>query len=295
MSDSSVFNDWDKLVDWWLSRYKPSTQKTYGSYIPRWVFWCENHEVKPLDANRIHVELWLREVATTGKAQATIATCYDAIASLYKFLHDEDLIIRNPCQRIARPKVHYELQRREVLTVLEYAAYLTAARALGPNHHAIAVLGGMLGLRASEMASLQIESLSTVRGYTILTFLGKGDKPARVPVPIPALGAIQSVVSDRTSGPLLRTKAQTAMDRRSVHRYVVATAKAAGITRSISPHALRRTTATTGLNQGIPLRDIQQLMRHTRSETTLRSYDVGEGIERHASHQIAGFLAGFGG
>ncbi|MGY1641887.1 hypothetical protein ACI782_12245 [Geodermatophilus sp. SYSU D00703] len=32
-----------------------------------------------------------------------------------------------------------------MLTVLEYAAFLTAARALGPTHHAIAVLGGMPG------------------------------------------------------------------------------------------------------------------------------------------------------
>jgi len=70
----------------------------------------------------------------------------------------------------------------------------------------------------------------------------------------------------------------------------VATAKAAGMSRPISPHALRRTVSTTGLNQGIPLRDVQQLMRHTRSETTLRSCDLGEGIERHASRQIAGFF-----
>ena len=37
-----------------------------------------------------------------------------------------------------------------MLTVLKYAAFLTAARALGPTHHAIAVLGGMLGLRAAR-------------------------------------------------------------------------------------------------------------------------------------------------
>ena len=41
----------------------------------------------------------------------------------------------------------------------EYAAFLTAARALGPTHHAIAVLGGMLGLRASEMAGLTVDSV----------------------------------------------------------------------------------------------------------------------------------------
>jgi integrase/recombinase XerD len=188
-----------------------------------------------------------------------------------------------------------ELQRREVLTVLEYAAFLTAARSLGPTHHVIAVLGGMLGLRASEMAGLTVDSLATVRGYATLTFIGKGDKPARMPVPLPALPAVQAAaIDDRTSGPLLRTRSGAGMDRRSVHRYVARTAKAAGIARPIGPHALRRTVGTVGLNQGIPLRDIQRLLRHARPETTLASYDIsGDALERHASHQVAGFLAGW--
>jgi integrase/recombinase XerD len=187
-----------------------------------------------------------------------------------------------------------ELQRCEVLTVLEYAAFLTAARALGPTHHAIAVLGGMLGLRASEMAGLTVESLSTVRGYVTLTFVGKGDKPARMPVPLPALPAVQAAIDGRTSGPLLRTRTGAGMDRRSVHRYVARTAQVAGISRPIGPHALRRTVGTVGLNQGIPLRDIQRLLRHARPETTLASHDISpDALERHASPQVAGFLAGW--
>jgi integrase/recombinase XerC/integrase/recombinase XerD len=78
-----------------------------------------------------------------------------------------------------------------------------------------------------------------------------------------------------------------------VRRYVAGTARVAGIGRPIGPHALRRTVGTVGRDQGIPLRDIQ---RHTRPETTLTSYDIsGDALERHASHQVAGFLAGWAG
>jgi hypothetical protein len=81
-----------------------------------------------------------------------------------------------------------------------------------------------------------------------------------------------------------------------VHRYVARTARVAGIGRLIGPHALRRTVGTVELNPGIPLRDIQHLLRHTRPETTLASYDFsGDALERHASHQVAGFLAGWAG
>lgn len=287
---------WDELATWWLSRYKPSTQRTYATYLPRWNRWCAGRRIEPLAARRVDVELWLRTVADSGLSRASVAAHYDAVASLYRLAYEEELVVANPCARVTRPKIQRELQRREVLTVLEYAAFLTTASHLGPTHHAIAVLGGMMGLRATEMATLTVESFGTVRGYATLIVVGKGDKPARVPVPIPALGAVQAAIDGRTAGPLLRTRSGAGMDRRSVHRYVAATARAAGITRPIGPHALRRTVGTVGLNQGIPLRDVQRLLRHARPETTLGSYDItGEALERHASHQVAGFLAGWAG
>lgn len=85
-----------------------------------------------------------------------------------------------------------------------------------------------MGLRATEMATLTVESFGTVRGYATLIVVGKGDKPARVPVPIPALGAVQAAIDGRTAGPLLRTRSGAGMERRTVHCYVAATARAAG-------------------------------------------------------------------
>ncbi|MGY1786083.1 tyrosine-type recombinase/integrase [Geodermatophilus sp. SYSU D00698] len=293
---SSGHAAWDELAAWRLSRYKPSTQQTYASYLPRWSRWCANRRIDPLAARRADVELRLRAVADSGLSRASVAAHYDAVASLYRLAYEEELVPADPCARVTRPKIQRELQRRKVLTVLEYAAFLTTARTLGTSHHAIAVLGGMMGLRATEMATLTVPSFGTVRGYATLTVLGKGDKPARVPVPIPALGAVQVAIDGRTAGPLLRTRTGAGMDRRTVYRYVAATAKAAGISRSIGPHALRRTVGTVGLNQGIPLRDVQRLLRHARPGTTLGSYDItGEALERHASHQVAGFLAGWAG
>src|SRR3954451_1339342 len=198
-------------------------QQTYATYLQRWTAWCTGCGLA-------------RRALRRGGQHLPIGA-------------GGNLIDVNPCARIPRPTVLRELQRREVLTVLEYAAFLTAARALGPTHHAIAVLGGMLGLRASEMAGLTVESLSTVRGYVTLTFVGKGDKPARMPVPLPALPAVQAAIDGRTSGPLLRTRTGAGMDRRSVHRYVTHTAQVAVISRPIGPHALRRTIGTIGLNR----------------------------------------------
>ena len=78
-----------------------------------------------------------------------------------------------------------------------------------------------------------------------------------------------------------------------MHRYVAAPPEQRDH-RPISPHAPRRTVGTVGLNQGIPLRDVQRLLRHARPETTLGSYYIsGDALERHALHQGRGFLAGW--
>jgi hypothetical protein len=57
---------------------------------------------------------------------------------------------------------------------------------------------------------------------------------------------------------------------------------------------LRRTVGTVGLIQRTPMRNVQRLFRHARSETTVASYDTsGDALKRHASRQVAGFLGGW--
>jgi integrase/recombinase XerD len=236
---------WDDLAAWWLSRFKPSTQATWALLLPRWTSWCAEHGIEPLAARRPDVERGcssrrLRPVPLLGRRALRRRRLHLPLA----WRKSSSTATR--ARGSARPKVHRELQRREVLTVLEYAAFLHTARELGPNEHAIAVLAGMMGLRASEMAGLTVESLSVVRGYSTLTFIGKGDKPARVPVPIPALAAVQAAVDGRTTGPLLRTRTGRGMDRRAVHAYVAGPRASPGSagpsprTRCAAPSAPRR-------------------------------------------------------
>jgi integrase/recombinase XerC/integrase/recombinase XerD len=75
---------WDELAVWWLCRYKPSTQRTYAVYLPRWADWCTAHGVDPLTASRADVELWLHAVADSGLSRASIAAHYDTVASIYR-------------------------------------------------------------------------------------------------------------------------------------------------------------------------------------------------------------------
>jgi len=164
-------------------------------------------------------------------------------------------------------------------------------RQAGPRLGLVCLLG-MLGLRVSEACGTDITDLRYEAGYELLHVLGKGAKPADIPLPIPVLRAVREAVDGRTTGPILRTCTGRRMDRAGASRALSRVAHAVGITHSISPHGLRRTFCTTGLVAGISIRDMQYAMRHADPRTTMR-YDMAKAnLARHAAHAVAAYLAG---
>ncbi len=123
-------------------------------------------------------------------------------------------------------------------------------------------------LSASEAAAVTIEDYAdTMRGHRVLHLVGKGNKPATMPVTVPVLRVLEACRGQRVSGPLvLRPVSLKPIDRRDVYRMVARIAKAAGIPRHISPHSLRHAAITNALDAGVPLRDAQILARHADPE-----------------------------
>ena len=115
----------------------------------------------------------------------------------------DEILTKNPAEFVNPPKVHEEGQKRTFLTPLEFAAFLEASRKMGKVEHAATALMGLSGLRVAELVSLQVESVTQDGGYDMLTFIGKGNKPAVIPLPIPVMRAVREVIGDRTTGPLL--------------------------------------------------------------------------------------------
>jgi len=110
----------------------------------------------------------------------------------------------------------------------------------------------------------------TPRGYRVLHLVGKGNKPAPMPLSVPVLRVLAACRGQRVHGQLiLRPVSGQAINRRDSYRMVARIAKAAGIPRHISPHSLRRAAITNALDTGVPLRDAQILARHADPRTTL--------------------------
>jgi integrase len=131
------------------------------------------------------------------------------------------------------------------------------------------------------------------RGHRVLRMVGKGGKPATIPLPVPVIRALDAAAGERTSGPLLlRRKSGLPMNRKAAALAVERLCKAAGITKKISPHSLRHSYVTACLDAGVPLRDVQVAARHSDPRITARYDRARHNHDRHANHTVAAFLAG---
>ena len=191
-------------------------------------------------------------------------------------------------------KIHRDETRTQGLDRLELIRFLQVAQTLTVHHGALAYLLGINALRASEAAAVRIEDYAdTLRGHRVLHLVGKGNKPATMPVTVPVLRALEACRGQRTTGPLvLRPVSGKPIDRRDVYRMVARIAKTAGIPRHISPHSLRHAAITNALDAGVPLRDAQILARHADPRTT-EHYDRARGnLDRHGVHFLTAYVAG---
>lgn len=278
-----------------LARYGGQTHSLYSFNLRRWFRWCEANGIDPLvGIQRAHVELYIRHLAELGLAASSVNTCMHAIRGYFKFAHIDGLIPSDPAVYARLPKVETDESRTQGLDRLELIRFLQVAQTITVHHGALAYLLGINALRASEAAAVRIEDYrETLRGHRVLHLVGKGNKPATMPITVPVLRVLEACRGERTSGPLiLRPLTGNPVDRRDIYRMVCRIAKAASIPRHISPHSLRHAAITNALDAGVPLRDAQILARHADPRTT-EHYDRARGnLDRHGVHFLTAYVAG---
>jgi integrase/recombinase XerD len=77
------------------------------------------------------------------------------------------------------------------------------AERLDRAHAALAALLGLNGLRVSEACETNIEDLGFDRGHRPLRIIGKGNKPAVIPLVPRTARTIDLTVGERHDGPIL--------------------------------------------------------------------------------------------
>jgi len=279
----------------YLARYSGHTHALYASQLRRWFAWCETNALDPLvGIQRAHIELYIRHLGQAGLMASSVVTSMHAVRGYFRYAHIDGVILSDPAVFARLPKVHRDESRTQGLDGLELIRFLQVAQTLTVHHGALEFLLGINALRASEAAAVRIEDYAeTLRGHRVIHLVGKGDKPATMPITVPVLRVLEACRGNRTEGRLiLRPVSGKPIDRRDAYRMVARIAKAAAIPRHISPHSLRHAAITNALDAGVPLRDAQILARHSDPRTT-EHYDRARGnLDRHGVHFLTAYVAG---
>lgn len=280
----------------YLARYSGSSRDTYRTSLKILWDWCGGLGIEVLDGMRRPVlELFARYLEEERhNAPVTVAHHLSIIRGFYAFAEIDGYIEKSPATHLRMPRVYRDESKTLGLDRMELGSLIQTARASHVMDAALVTLMGMLGLRVTEACSVKIEDYQHVeRGHRVLRMIGKGGKPATIPLPVPVLRALDAAAGDRTSGPLLlRRKSGEPMNRKAAALAVSRLCKASGINKKISPHSLRHSYVTACLDAGVPLRDVQVAARHSDPRITARYDRARHNHDRHANHTVAAFLAG---
>ena len=123
------------------------------------------------------------------------------------------------------------------------------------------------GARVSEFAAIRVEDLFFDE-LMVLINKGKGGKSRYVPILVELAQELQTHLGTRQTGYLFETNRHLSYSPRRLQQIVKETAQKAKITKRVYPHLLRHSVATTLLERGMPIEQIQKFLGHSKLETT---------------------------
>lgn len=283
----------DQVAAGFLLAYSGNTRAAYRRDLSAWSAFCADVGVDPLQAGRVHVDAYARRLTEVdGLAASTVARRLSCLSGFYRWAVAEDIVAKHPMVAVRRPKAGTEtvstgLDKDEVATLL------AAAVADGPRAAALVALLTFNGLRVSEALGVDVSDLGNERGHRVLYITRKGGKRATVPLAPRVTELMDSLLADRTSGPLFATASGARMDRAGVWRLLRKLARRTlpAKATSLHPHDLRHAFVTLSLDAGASLRDVQDAAGHADPRTTRRYDRARHNLDRHPTYQLAGLIS----
>jgi integrase/recombinase XerD len=144
------------------------------------------------------------------------------------------------------------------------------------------------GARVSEFVNIKAVEVF-FEEQMILISKAKGGKSRYVPI-LPQLAQeLRTHLGNRTTGYLFETVQNTQYSPRRIQQIIKETAADADITKRVYPHLLRHSVATTLLERGMPIEQIQKFLGHTKLETTqIYAESSAEMIKESYQRALAG-------
>lgn len=255
--------------------YSANTLDAYMRDVDKLFRYLAVEQVDVLDVKLEDLEHFAAFISDLGIGPRSLARILSGVRQFYRFLVIDGYLEVDPTELLESPKQPDHLP--EVLStaevdLLEQAIDLSKWE--GHRNRAIIEVLFSCGLRVSELTNLKLSNLYIEEQY--IRVMGKGSKERLVPISPRALDELNYWFLDRN---VMKIKPgeedYVFLNRRGQHltrtmilimikRYAVE----AGIKKTISPHTLRHSFATSLLEGGADLRAIQAMLGHESIGTT---------------------------
>ena len=255
--------------------YSANTLDAYMRDVHKLFRYLAVEQVDVLDVKLEDLEHFAAFISDLGIGPRSLARILSGVRQFYRFLVIDGYLEVDPTELLESPKQPDHLP--EVLStaevdLLEQAIDLSKWE--GHRNRAIIEVLFSCGLRVSELINLKLSNLYIEEQY--IRVMGKGSKERLVPISPRALDELNYWFADRN---VMKIKPgeedYVFLNRRGQHltrtmilimikRYAVE----AGIKKTISPHTLRHSFATSLLEGGADLRAIQAMLGHESIGTT---------------------------
>jgi site-specific recombinase XerD len=225
-----------------------------------------NKTINTITTNDVRMYLLSYEKGR-GVCKSTIDDKRRVLNSFFSWLIREEIITKNPMLKIDNIKCDKRIH--EPLTDLE----LEQLRGVCTNKRDIAILETLYstGCRVSELIALNRSNVDFTNGR--VKVFGKGKKERWCFLNAKSQIALKKYLFNRTDNNealfVVNKNPYNRMGKGSIEKQIKHCGILANINTKVTPHTIRRTTATHMLSHGASLSDVQALLGHERSETTL--------------------------
>lgn len=255
------------------------SQNTVKQYIRS----CRKlHEVigKPYtEMNAYDVRFFLAKEMERGVKDQTRENQRANLSAFFQWMTVEEIIPKNPVAQVKPIKCHKEV--KTAFSDVEIDALRSACKSL--KERALIEFLLSTGIRVNELATMKVQDINHDT-LSVHVVHGKGNKERRIYTTAVAMKHLLAYINGRKEdGEMLFYNKNHQPIGTDGIRHILNTIADRADVKNVHPHRFRRTFATNLSRRGMPLQEIQVLMGHSNSNTTMQ-YISTDDSRMHASY-----------
>ncbi len=271
---------------------KQGSQNTIVSYerdINQFVKYLDSQSKKIFDAKEQDVIDYMKELEDAGQKNSTISRKIASIKALYRYLCLHKMVEENIADNVDVPKV--EKPEPAILSVSEMERLLEqpdTSDLKGQRDKAMLEVLYATGMRVTELVSLNLEDVNLNSG---IIKVSKKSKERSIPLANSAIKSLKTYITN-VRPLLIKTEEEKVlfinangqkMTRQGFWKILKQYKAQAKIDKELNPHVIRHSFAVHKLQQGVDLKNVQEILGHTDiASTQIYTHMAGLDSKGHA-------------